>query len=298
MPILAIAAALGAATCWASGAILAHRPAVALGAFELTRVQLISSAALLLAITLGLGTWQTIAWDHWWGITGNALLSVFVGNLAMMECLRRGGPRREGLLFSLNAPMAAVLGYVWLGESLSPMTLLGGGITLAGVCLAILFNGQRSGKPLFETVQGSMGAVIFFGLASAFCQAAGLIMIKPALDAGTDPWAASFLRTGGAAFLIALIALWPHRLTRSETPLTADLVGRAILPGFLGYVGAVSLLLYALAHYDTAVVALLGSTAPVLMLPMIWTRTGQCPPLPAWAGAVLTVTGTALILLG
>lgn len=295
MSVLAISAALGASFCWASGAMLAHRPATLLGAFELTRVQLISSSALLLAVVLGFGGWSTITWEHWPGIVGNALLSVFVGNLAMMECLRRGGPRRMELLFALNAPMAAVMGYTFLGEFLSPTDLTGCAIALSGVGLAILFG---SGKDLsFDPIQGSLSGMVFFGLLAAACQAAGLILIKPAMLAGTDPWAASFLRTGGAAFLIAFIALWPTRLTRQVDRVTVGIITWAIIPGFLGYVCAVSLILYALAHYNTGVVAVLGSTAPVLLLPMTWLKTRQCPPIAAWAGACLAVAGTSLILV-
>lgn len=228
MSVLAISAALGASFCWASGAILAHRPATLLGAFELTRVQLISSSALLLAVVLSFGGWSTITWEHWPGIVGNALLSVFVGNLAMMECLRRGGPRRMELLFALNAPMAAVMGYAFLGELLSPTDLLGCAIALSGVGLAILFGG---GKDLsFDPIQGSLSGMVFFGLLAAACQAVGLI-------------------------------------------------------------------LFALAHYNTGVVAVLGSTAPVLLLPMTWLKTRRCPPIAAWAGACLAVAGTSLILV-
>jgi drug/metabolite transporter (DMT)-like permease len=40
----------------------------------------------------------------------------------------------------------------------------------------------------------------------------------------------------------------------------------------------------------------LSATVPVLVLPLIWVRTRQRPATAAWAGAVLVVAGTAMIL--
>jgi drug/metabolite transporter (DMT)-like permease len=42
----------------------------------------------------------------------------------------------------------------------------------------------------------------------------------------------------------------------------------------------------------------LSSLSPVLVLPMVWLRSGYRPTAPAWAGAVLAFAGTALIALG
>jgi drug/metabolite transporter (DMT)-like permease len=73
---------------------------------------------------------------------------------------------------------------------------------------------------------------------------------------------------------------------------------RAILPGFIGYIAAVSLQLYALRSYDAGVVAVLSSMAPVLMLPMIWATSGDRPPWSAWLGAILAVLGAGIIFAG
>jgi len=38
-----------------------------------------------------------------------------------------------------------------------------------------------------------------------------------------------------------------------------------------------------------------AATTPVVMLPMMWWRTGEMPALGAWAGAGLVVIGSALL---
>ena len=296
MPIIALGAALGASLCWAAGSLIAHHPAKQLGAFEFTRTQLISSFALLTVIVTALNGWQSVSWVHWPSFVAASLIGVVFTNLAMIACLRRGGPRRMLLLMSMNAPFAALLGFLLLGESMSPWKLVGVGLAFGGLLLAILFG--RGSRHRIEVVQGSLAVVIALGLCAAICNAVGLIALKPALLAGTDPLAATALRTGGGALLISVVALWPAEAFETPTRPTPGVVLRAILPGFVGYVAAVSLQLYALRSFDVGIVAVLSSMAPVVMLPMIWLTNGDPPPLSAWLGAVLAVLGAGIIFAG
>jgi drug/metabolite transporter (DMT)-like permease len=296
MPIIALTAALGASTCWAVGSLIAHRPATQLGAFEFTRTQLISSFALLIVIVTAFNGWQSVTWAHWPSFVAASLIGVVFTNLAMIACLRRGGPRRMQLLVSMSAPFAALLGFLFLGESMSPRKLIGVGLAFSGLLLAILFG--RRGQHRIEAVQGSLAVVIALGLFAAICHAVGLIALKPALLAGTDPLAATALRTGGGALVISVVALWPAEAFVTPTKRTPGVVLGAILPGFVGYVAAVSLQLYALRSYDAGIVAVLSSMAPVVMLPMIWIMSGDPPPLSAWLGAILAVLGAGIIFAG
>lgn len=296
MAILALSAALGASFTWAAAGLIAHVPALRLGSFEFTRVQLISSSAILIALVTVAGGWATVDWGHWPGFAGSVLFGVLLSNLAMAACLRRGGPRRTQLLMAMNAPISAILGYWLLGETLSLSALVGAGLAFAGLCLAILYG--RSDKKGLEPVEGTLSGVILFGLAAAAFHAVGLIALKPVLLSGTDPLAASALRTGGGAFAISLIALWPAKSFEPLLKPDARLVAWTILPGVMGYVVAVSLLLYALANFNTGIAAVLGSLSPVLILPMIWLTSGASPRVEAWAGALLVVCGIALIVFG
>jgi drug/metabolite transporter (DMT)-like permease len=200
------------------------------------------------------------------------------------------------LLVSMSAPFAALLGFLFLGESMSPWKLIGVGVAFGGLLLAILF-GRRDQRHI-EVVQGSLAVVIALGLFAAICNAVGLVAMKPALLAGTDPLAATALRTGGGALVISVVALWPAKAFEASTRRTPGVVLRAILPGFVGYIAAVSLQLYALRSYDAGIVAVLSSMAPVAMLPMIWIMSGDPPPLSAWLGAILAVLGAGIIFAG
>ncbi|WEM42103.1 hypothetical protein PTW35_16400 [Photobacterium sp. DA100] len=42
--------------------------------------------------------------------------------------------------------------------------------------------------------------------------------------------------------------------------------------------------------------ALLSSTSPIMILPLLWLHTRQRPPTAAWLGAVIAVLSTMMIL--
>jgi drug/metabolite transporter (DMT)-like permease len=296
MSALTMAAALTAAMIWAGASLLAHGPAGKLGALTFTRVQLVAAALVLVAIVTVRGDWATVQWSYWLELLISAVVGVLLGNLALIACLRRGGPRRCLLLLATNAPIAAVLGYALRGETASLQSLAGGAATIAGVILAILYGRRRDAGS--DALRGSLLGVVFFGVAAAACHAIGLVALKPAMLAGTDPVAASALRVTGAAAVLSLVALWPARIFRSETPLTWRLVVQTVTPGILGYVIAATLLLFALRGSNAGLVMALGSTAPVMVLPLLWATTGDRPRAAAWAGAALVVLGSALIALG
>ncbi len=72
---------------------------------------------------------------------------------------------------------------------------------------------------------------------------------------------------------------------------------RAILPGIIGYVLASSALLYAFARMDAGVAAVLGSLAPVLVIPIQAVRDWRLPKVQAVFGAVVAMFGAGIIVL-
>lgn len=289
MILLPILAALGASAGWATGVVLAHGPARQLGAFEFTRIQLIACSAILAGLCSGLGYWSTVAWAYWPVFGMSICIGIVLGNLAMIECLRRGGPRRTKLLLSLKAPLVAGMALIWLGETPSAADLLGAGFTLCGVGLAVGFGGKE--RAATEAIDGTLWTVVVLGLAATACQGFGFLVMKPAM------LAASAIRLLGAAFVISIVALWPRRRHAAHPDMTPALLGRTILPGFIGYGVSSTLLLYAFANFDAGVAAVLGSLSPVLVLPILWLKNGTRPHPTAIIGAGLAVVGTAIIVL-
>jgi drug/metabolite transporter (DMT)-like permease len=66
--------------------------------------------------------------------------------------------------------------------------------------------------------------------------------------------------------------------------------------GFLAMAMGMTLILVALRQGDVGMVAILSSTTPVILLPLLWWHSGQRPSLTAWAGALLATLGTTMVL--
>ncbi len=290
MVLIASAAGVSASLGWAGGSLLAHGPAQRLGSFTFTWIQLAACAMILCAACGVLDLWRHVAWQHWPAFGVSALVGILAGNLAMIACLRIGGPRRTELLLSFKAPFVALMAFFWLGEQLSPGDLGGASLVLAGVLLAIA---PGSGDSQDHTLWKAAALGVF----ATFCQAIGFLSLKPALTDGTPVLAASAIRLGFAALLITLAgaAVMSRRRALSQVPM--GLAMRTVVPGFLGYGVSSTLLLFAFTHLEAGLAAVLGSLSPVLVLPLLWAATGELPNTGGVAGAGLAVAGGAIILL-
>ncbi|WP_371256687.1 DMT family transporter [Roseibium sp. TrichSKD4] len=290
-----VLAAVGASAGWATGSALAQYPARQLGAFEFTRIQLLTCGALLWFLSAVFGLWPSINWAHWPEFVLSSLVGIILGNLAMIELLRQAGPRLTELLMCLKAPIVAVLAFIWFDEVLNPAQVLGGALVIVGVILAIGRSHGRDGLAL-RGLRSSLW-IAFLGLSAAAFQGVGFLAVKPALEAGAEPLAIGAIRLSMAAAIISLIALWPATLFRPHSGTTPYLLLRTVLPGVIGYGLSTSLLLYAYANMEAGLAMVLGSLSPILIIPVLWLRDGQLPNTNGVTGAGLAICGIALIAL-
>lgn len=309
MLMLPILAAIGASFGWACGIVLAQRPAQLLGAFEFTRIQLLACSVILALATTMLGYWHSIDWSYWTSFALSSTTGILLGNLAMIGCLRIGGPSRCELLLSLKAPLVSIMAYVFWAETPSLLDGLGGIVVMAGIALAILYgrNANANTPAKSDQMHGSIWALLALGILAPLCQGFGFLIMKPVLLQGAEPIAISAIRLLGAAFIISVMAIcltqiptsnaMANKAKANKVDLDLPLLGQTILPGFIGYGISSTLLLYAFANFDVGLAAVLGSLSPVLVLFILWVKEGQPPRKGGLFGAVLSVLGTGIIIV-
>lgn len=293
--LIAVAGALGAASCWAIGSLVSVYPAQALGAAAFNRTRMCVVGLMLIVAASVLGTWATLQSDFFSALILSGLVGIFIGDTALFATLRRMGPRRTAILFALNAPITTFLGFLVLGETLPSLALAGCTLVLGGVVLAIVYGKRKSQLHEWENIRGPLPVGILLGVSAATAQAVGLMISKPILDAGADPVAASAVRVGVAALALVCANLLPIKQFKPQAQMNKSLFFWIVLSGFLGMGLGMTLLMVALAHGDSGVVATLSATSPVMMLPLIWLRTKECPATGAWIGAIAVVVGTGMI---
>ena len=184
-----------------------------------------------------------------------------------------------------------VLGYLFLGETLTGRQGIGIACVLIGIVLAI-------GRPSKATAAGPTPWLgIGLGVVTALGQALGSLAARPAMASGVEPFTAMAVRSGIAAlFFVGLLAV-PHPALKPAPEIARRSLGFAVGSAFFGVGLGMSLLMAALAHGNVGIVSTLSSMTPVVILPMVWARTGIVPPPRAWIGAGLAVIGTGLISL-
>lgn len=294
MPIHELAA-LGAAACWALTGLISAGPAGHLGALAFNRARQAFVTGLLALYVLATGAWRELDAGVLGPLVVSGILGIFVGDTLLFAALNRIGPRRAGILFALNAPIAAVLGWLVLGEALAPAAALGVALTVAGVVLAIFFGRRPDQLHQWEAVKGPLWIAISLGLGAALGQALGSIIARPIMATGLDPFAASMIRVGVAALCLTLLIQLPIQAVKPKGPLTWRVAMLTALTGILALAIGMTLLLFALSGGKVGIVSTLSATSPVIILPLLWLRTGERPAAGAWAGASLVAAGMALI---
>ena len=288
--------ALLAAACWAFGSLLSAQAATHLGAFAFTRYRMLIAMSLLWLLSFATGSWQSLQLPQVLLLILSGAIGIFIGDTALFAAMNRLGPRRAGVLFATHALFSVLLAYLFLGETLWGMTLVGSGLLVGGVMIAIAFGKRREEQHQWEASPAAMKSGVALALLSALCQAVSTLMLKPLMSEGLDAIAGSAVRMSTGFVLHLLVLSLGLKVARSYLPLTWRVFWLVAVNASLSMVLGMTLILQALKTGDAGLVALFSSVSPVLILPMLWLVYRRRPAWGAWLGALLTVAGTALLL--
>lgn len=289
--------ALAAAACWALASLLSANPAQQLGALAFSRWRMACASLILWLVVLLNGGWSSLTLSGLSIMALSGLIGIFLGDTALFAAMNRLGPRRAGVLFASHSLFSVLLAYVVFGEIIKGWTLIGCLLLVAGVMLAIFMGRRRQDQHHWEQNQGHLGLGIALGLIAALCQSVATLMVKPIMTQSLlDPVAASAVRMS-TALLAHLLLLWSGlSMAKALQPINRQLLMMVALNALLAMGIGMTLILMALRYGEVGLVAMLSSVSPVLVLPLLWLFTKQRPANSAWAGAIITVIGTILIV--
>ncbi len=291
-------AALLAASSWAVGGLIAAEPSRLLGGPRFVRLRMVYVSVALTLIAVLVGGWDTVASTDWLPLAISGFVGLALGDAALFEAFSRLGPRRTGMLFTANAPIAAILSAFIYDERFGVLGIIGTVLVVSGVSLAIAYGTRPGQSHTWEEVRGPLWVGVTFGLMGALGQSVAVLVADPVFDGSLDPWAGAAVRAiVGTAGLIALKP-WFERRNGGRPPVvfTVRLWALVLISGTLGMVIGKTLMLIALADGPPGLVSILVSVAPVIQLPIIWLVTKERPAAGAWMGAALAVAGTAMVL--
>lgn len=288
--------ALAAAFLWAVASILSVAPAQHLGTFAYSRWRMGCTSVILGTMALITGGWSSVETTAISAMALSGLIGIFIGDTALFACLNRMGPRQAGLLFSCHAVFSAILGYFLFSENMTSLELLGSTLVFSGVLTAIFFGRRGQASNQLESIKGNVWVGIGLGLLAALCQAMGGIIAKPIMQTDIDPVAASAVRMMTAFAAHSVLFISGVKIARATQPMTMKIFSITAVNGFLAMAVGMTLILYALRDGNVGMVALLSSTTPIMLLPILWVYTKRRPNRYAWMGALVAVTGTGILV--
>ena len=288
--------ALAAAFLWAIASLMSVKPAQHLGSFAYSRWRMGCTAVILSSMAWFTGGWSTVETGLVTPIMLSGLIGIFIGDTALFACLNRMGPRQAGLLFSCHAVFSAILGYFLFSESMTSGELIGSALVFSGVLTAIFFGRRGQANNQLEAIKGTVWIGVALGITAAICQALGGIIAKPVMQTNIDPVAASAIRMITAFVAHSAFRLTGAKLSRALNPMNVQIFTITAVNGFLAMAVGMTLILYALQEGNVGMVALLSSTTPIMLLPILWLYTKQRPNAYAWVGAIVAVVGTGILV--
>ena len=256
--------AIGVAVCWTCSALFFEKAGNRIGSLAVNIIRLAMAIVLL-----GVGTWITRGMfvpldataEQWFWLSLSGFVGFFLGDLCLFYSYTLIGSRMAQLVMTLAPPITALIGFLFLGESLMLLQTTGIAITVLGIVIAML------GKEKDEKLNFKVPFKGFlFALGGALGQALGLIISKKGIGQ-YDAMAATQIRafTGGLCFFLLVTFLKRWNTIRSASKDRAG-IGSVLIGSFFGPVVGVALSLYAIQHTEAGVAATLMGLVPIFII--------------------------------
>ena len=297
-------AALATAFCWANTSMFFAAAGKRIGSFQVNQIRIVMAVIFLVVMhSIDQGSpWPTdVSWFQFKYLALSGLVGLFLGDSFYFRALVDLGPKLATLMMSLYPLVAAFTAYIWLQEALGAQALLGMGVALGGVAVAVLGRRPRN-QDTCRKKHILLG--LLFGLLGSVGQGVGYVLAKigllemPALSGTVVRMTVAM----GALWLVAAgqyilsrrsgkpMILWASFKDIKALRFTA---GGAFFGPFLG----VWLSLYAVKHGKIGVVSTIMATIPIIAIPLTWAIYKERPRMLEIVGALITVVGVSLLFL-
>ena len=287
--------AIGAAAIWSAVALSATRVVRYFGSYNYNLLRLLGIIVFFFPYVYI--NWESLYFNQsiFSAIILSSIIGIIIGDTFLFVCLKRLGPRRQALLFSMQIPFTIILAEIFLQTLPSITELIGCALIFSGILIAIQFNRTIPDDDL-ENIQGNKYTGLFAGIGLALCQSIGIILMKPALQT-TDPIIVSYLRVIVAAVIMfgSLFFIKNNQLWEKMKNIKVTLF--SIFLGFMGMGVGMTMLIYALKYGNPGVISTLSSTMPIMIIPILWIVTKNYAGHLAVIGASLTCFGAGIIFL-
>ncbi len=265
----------------------------------LNRARLISAILWLLVAHLILSTPLPVhatprQW-FWFGISG--FLGLTMGDLFLFQAYIWIGPRLAMLMMAMAPALAAIVAWLFMGETLETIQIFGIVLTLAGILWVVGEKNGQSGQFAKDRKQYFLG--ILCGLGGATGQALGLVTAKIGSQGGFAPISGTLIRMVAAAAVLWLLTLLTRQAGPTVKALTSQpgIIQLVMAGAFAGPFLGVTLSLIAVQNTAIGVASTLTALPPVILLPVGHFLFHERIGWQAILGTLLAMVGVALLFV-
>lgn len=237
--------------------------------------------------------------EQWMWLAASGLVGFVFGDLLLFQSYVVIGARIAMLIMALAPPITAFVGWIVLGEVLSPLNWIGMMVIFTGIAIVILKREKQEDHPRkkqkITTSYSIKGILLAFG--GALGQGVGLVLSKKGMG-NFDAFAASHIRVITGMIGFAVIILITKRFGKIWKALQhGSAMKRVALGSVFGPFLGVSFSLIAIQHTQAGIAATLMSIVPVLIIPPAIFLFHEKVNWKEIIGATITVAGVALFFL-
>lgn len=234
----------------------------------------------------------------WFGLSG--IIGLCLGDYFGFTAYAILGTRLGSLFSSFSPGAALFLGYLVLDEKISIVGFIGIVITIAGVLYITLSKEEKKGVQ--DLGFGNLRKGILYGVISAICQGAGLVLAKKGMtvsEAGLSPIHATWIRIVVGFSALLVFTLFRGNLKKVNAPVFSNKdngLKYAVMGTIFGPVVGVCFSMYAVSLVQVSIAQTIFSLVPVVVLPIAMIFTTEKVTLKAFFGAAIAIAGVLVLI--
>lgn len=231
------------------------------------------------------------AGDYWLLII-SGILGVGLGDTLFLKSLNLLGAGLQSIVNCLYSPSIIVLSFIWLGETMGPLQIIGAMLILSAVLSAVRLKGlgNISRKNLFWGIS--------LGVLCHLVSAIGIVMIKTLLERSPLIWVIEIRLLGGIVILFAALLLNPQRRSIISSLNSVGSWKFTISGSVTGAYLAMMLWLAGMKYAQASIVSALNQTANIFVFILAYLLLKEPINRQRIIGIILGVGGVFLVTFG
>lgn len=196
----------------------------------------------------------------------SGMLGLALADTLYLKALNQLGAGRMGIIGNLYSPFVIALSFVFLGERLGPLQMIGFALVSSGV---LLVSSKRTG----ETGQAQALSGVVLGVVAILLMAVAIVMVKRVLEAQPLVWV-SLIRMGGALLGLLLVTGLRGELHKLDPRRMRVHWPTLLLAAFIGQFLSTLFWLGGYKYTDAMIAAIINesSSAFIVLLAWLWLR--------------------------